>query len=195
MDEKPEGNLKVTPEEMLSDEQRQSEKRPWEMNREEFLEHAKHGQMRSDETLDVREVVEGTKPIAIIAFPSNSETRAMRFLKKVEAKGLASHLLFTWPNSAATIAFVGRPSQDIQGFLDTYVGFTYDKDESGQYQLKWKYKGHPRERATDAYKTGCFLGYSLNDICFYLNHNMGYDTVVEDGLDERREALWKNGEF
>ena len=149
-------------------------KDPWDMTEEEFVASAEKGKLHTlaDEEEDVIAVANGTKPVAVISCASSSELPAM--LKSSKVINKIDYKFFTHPESTHTKIIIVRKGEDIDGAVDTYINFFYDKGEEG---LKPK----PVSKLTPekAIERGKFFGYSDDDINHFLNQNFGYKRVVE----------------
>ncbi len=151
------------------------QKEPWEMTKEEFLESAERGQMHKNEKEDIITVAEGTKPVAVIAYPNNVELPEMKLLQKPDIAEKVEYRLFTHPGSPRRVAIVAPKGADLDQLVKTYIGFFYI-NEGGKLKLKPDLKETPRS----AIEQGKFYGYSQDDINYYLNRTFGYDEVVKD---------------
>lgn len=154
-------------------------KEPWQMSEEEFNESAQRGRFHMDEAEDVREVAQGRKPVAIIAYPERGDLAGQMALHDPKIAKEVEHRLFTYPGSTRTVAIVVRKGEDPDRSVDWYINFFYEKDENGQLRPK-------RTHTTPLHEIefGKFLGYSIDDINCYLRENFGYQAI----LDDAREA-------
>jgi hypothetical protein len=162
----------------LDDESAPASKEPWEMTEEEFNESASRGRFHTDEAEDVREVALGRKPVAIVAHPEGGDLPGQQALLDPEVSDEVDYRLFTHPKSTRTVAVVVRKGANPDDFVEWYKNFLYEQDENDELKLK-----DVREKTLREIEFGKFLGYSIDDINFYLKQNYGYGSVIKDAKE------------